>query len=344
MIMKTEQSSGLNLTTAATLFLIFVTILWIGKDVLIPLAFAVLLWFVVVSWRDLIVKLFSFGQSVPMFIQNTLAFVSFVVLMFILGGLVSGDIGKVALEFPKYQENVAVISGYVSESFGIPLPTDEERTQDALAFTQQAAGFISSALGTIFVVILYVVFIFSEQKNLSKKLRISTGSSYAGARSVLEDIVSKIKQYIGTKTLLSITTAVLSYVVFTFVGLDLPFLWAFVIFILNYIPSIGSMVATVVPALFAILQFGGYVEAIIIVATVGLIQFSIGNILEPKLMGKKLNISPLVVVIALFSWGALWGIPGMFLSVPLTVVLMIIMAHIPVTKPIAIWLSGDGEV
>jgi len=104
------------------------------------------------------------------------------------------------------------------------------------------------------------------------------------------------------------------------------------------------MVATLLPTFFAALQFGGFVEAALILVIVGCIQFVIGNILEPKLMGKMLNISPLVVVIALFSWGSLWGIPGMFLSVPLTVVIMIIMAHIPTTKSIAVWLSGDGVV
>jgi predicted PurR-regulated permease PerM len=338
------KNPSLNITTAATLFLIFITIFWVGKDVLIPFAFAVLLWFVIVAWRDLIVRMISFGNIVPLFIQNTLAFVSFVVLLFIVGNFVSGDIGQIASEYPKYQENIAVLSGSISESLGMPLPTDEERAEDLLAFSQQAAGFISSTLGTIFVVMLYVIFIFSEQKNLGKKLKISTGSSYIGARSIVTDIITMIKQYIGTKTLLSITTAVLSYVVFAFAGLDLPFFWAFVIFVLNYIPSIGSMVATVLPSAFAALQFAGFAEAVTIFIIVGVIQFSIGNILEPKLMGKKLNISPLVVVIALFSWGALWGIPGMFLSVPLTVVIMIIMAHIPTTKPIAIWLSGDGEV
>jgi AI-2 transport protein TqsA len=338
------NSPPLKLTTVATLFLVFVTIFWIGKDVLIPFAFAILLWFVIVAWRDLIVRITSFGRAVPLFIQNTLAFVSFVVLLFIVGNFVSGDIGQIAAEYPKYQANIAVLTGYVSESLGIPLPTDEERAEDLLAFTQQAAGFISSTLGTIFVVMLYVVFLFSEQKQLGKKLKISTGSSYIEVRSVVTDIVSMIKQYIGTKTLLSITTAILSYIVFAFVGLDLPFFWAFIIFVFNYIPSIGSMIATALPTIFAALQFGGFAEALIVFIVVGVIQFSIGNILEPKLMGKKLNISPLVVVIALFSWGALWGIPGMFLSVPLTVVIMIIMAHIPTTKPIAIWLSGDGEV
>ncbi len=341
--METKTTS-LSFTTVATLFLISITILWIGKDVLIPLAFAVLLWFVVVAWRDLVVKMVSFGRSVPLFIQNTLAFVSFVILLFVIGNFVSGDIGQIAAEYPKYQENISVLKGYASESLGMPLPTDEERADSLLAFSQQAAGFISSTLGTIFVVMLYVVFIFSEQKNLGKKLRISTGSSYAGVRSVLIDVIAMIKQYIGTKTLLSITTAALSYIVFAWIGLDLPFFWAFIVFAFNYIPSIGSMIATLIPASFAALQFGGFMEAVIIFFTVGLIQFFIGSILEPKLMGKKLNISPLIVVIALFSWGALWGVPGMFLSVPLTVVIMIIMAHIPITKPIAIWLSGDGEV
>ena len=123
-----------------------------------------------------------------------------------------------------------------------------------------------------------------------------------------------------------------------------PVFWAFLIFLLNFIPTIGSLIATTFPAVFALLQFGEFSYLVMVLVFVGLIQVAVGNVLEPKLMGNSLNISPLVAILSLTFWGAIWGVTGMFLSVPITVILVIIFSHFESTRPVAIMLSEKGKV
>jgi len=139
-------------------------------------------------------------------------------------------------------------------------------------------------------------------------------------------------------------TGFLSYFALLIIGVDAPLFWAFLIFVLNFIPTIGSLIATAFPTVFAVLQFGELTTGIIVLAVVGAIQLVIGNGVEPKLMGSSLNISPLVVFLTLAIWGVIWGISGMLLSVPITVILMIIMSEFPGSRPLAILLSQKGTL
>ncbi len=113
---------------------------------------------------------------------------------------------------------------------------------------------------------------------------------------------------------------------------------------LNYIPTIGSLLATSLPAIYSLFQFGDFNEFLFIMALVGSTQVLVGNIIEPKIMGNSLNISPLVSILALSFWGAIWGVTGMFLSVPVTVIMIILLAQIPSTRNFAVLLSERGRV
>ena len=126
--------------------------------------------------------------------------------------------------------------------------------------------------------------------------------------------------------------------------MDAPEFWAFLIFILNFIPTIGSLIATIFPAVFCLFQFGTFLPSLLVLGIVGTIQVIVGNLLEPKIMGSSMNISPLVTILSLSIWGALWGIIGMILSVPIMVVMIIIFSQFEKTKPLAIMLSEKGEI
>jgi predicted PurR-regulated permease PerM len=128
------------------------------------------------------------------------------------------------------------------------------------------------------------------------------------------------------------------------VGVDFASFWAVLIFLLNFIPTIGSIIATAFPSLLALVQFETAGPFFITISILTAIQFSIGSLIEPKLMGNRLNLSPLVILLSLGLWGSIWGIPGMFLCVPITVIIMIICAYFPETRPIAVALSGNGEL
>jgi len=191
-----------------------------------------------------------------------------------------------------------------------------------------------------------VIFLLLEQKFFLQKIDKLQLSSER--KDHLNIIFTKINDaagsYIAIKTFASVLTAVLSYAVLITVGVDFALFWAFVIFLLNYIPTIGSIVATAFPALLTLVQFDGFSPFLIVLFGVLAIQVAIGSFLEPRLLGNTLNISPLVVILALALWGLLWGVVGMLLCVPITIIMIIIFAQFPTTRPIAVFLSKNGEV
>ena len=134
-----------------------------------------------------------------------------------------------------------------------------------------------------------------------------------------------------------------SLVVMLVLGLDNALFWAFLIFLASYIPIIGGIVGTLVPPVFALVQFPTFWPAIILFGVLQAIQFVVGNIIQPRMQGDSLNIDPVVVLLALAFWGAIWGVAGMFLSTPLTVMMMVILAQFPGTRWIAVLLSENGE-
>jgi predicted PurR-regulated permease PerM len=185
-----------------------------------------------------------------------------------------------------------------------------------------------------------------EEATFSKKIRVlyPDNEKYEKVNVLISKVDHSVQQYVALKTLVSLVTGILSYFTLLFIGVDAPAFWAFLIFILNYIPNIGSLIATLFPAIFALFQFGELTQGFLVLFIVGSIQMVIGNFAEPRIMGKSLNISPLVVLLTLAVWGVMWGITGMLLSVPITVILIIIMAEFPSTRPVAILLSRDGQL
>jgi AI-2 transport protein TqsA len=142
----------------------------------------------------------------------------------------------------------------------------------------------------------------------------------------------------------NLISAALSFVILFFAGIDSPLFWAFLIFLLNFIPVIGMLIGTLFPAIFSLIQFGEFTPPLLLFFSIGTIQFAVGNVIEPRIMGNSLNISPLVAIVALAFWGTLWGITGMFLSVPITVIMIIVCSQFPKTRPVAILLSEKGKI
>src|SRR5690606_28414174 len=147
------------------------------------------------------------------------------------------------------------------------------------------------------------------------------------------------------KFLASAATGLLSYILLRALGINFAEIWALLIFIFNFIPTIGSIVATLFPSLMALAQSNdGFGLFFAVLLGITAIQILIGNVLEPRIVGQSLNLSPVVILFNLALWGAIWGIPGMFLCVPLLIITTIVLAHFPKTRPIAILLSSDGRL
>lgn len=192
-------------------------------------------------------------------------------------------------------------------------------------------GLTGGAIGIMTNVVL--VFIFT--------LFLLAGEGPVRQHSLIEAIHLKVARYITTKSFTSLLTAILVGLLLLSFGVELALMFAVLTFLLNFIPSIGSIVAVLVPMPVLLLQFGLDWKFWVIMAVSGSIQFSIGNLIEPKLMGENLNLHPVTVLIFLMFWGLVWGVPGMFLAVPITAIIKIIMERFEATRGYARLLSGD---
>ena len=209
------------------------------------------------------------------------------------------------------------------------------------AIAQGLQGFASSAL----FVLVYLGFLIASRHAFERKaVRLfQAREERQEALQVFLRVRDGIERYLWIQTVLGAVIAVASWGVMVLAGLDNAVFWAFLIFIVNYVPIVGAVAAIVLPALFALLQFDGYGRAAIVLGGLWLITFVVGNILLPRMQGERLNMDPLIVLLSLAFWGALWGLPGMFLSTPLTVLAMVILAQFDGSRWIAILLSADGD-
>ena len=205
---------------------------------------------------------------------------------------------------------------------------------------------ITNAAGNAGVILIYVLFLLVEQRSFPAKMAaiFPDAEQLEGMRRLLSQITQDIQTYIWIKTLMSLLTAGISYAILLMVGVDYAEFWAIVIFLLNYIPTIGSLLGIVFPALLALVQFESAVPFLIVTPALAVVQVVVGNLLEPRLMGQSLNLSPFIIIVSLAVWGTLWGVVGMFLCVPITVIAMIVLAHFERTRPVAVLLSSDGKI
>lgn len=209
------------------------------------------------------------------------------------------------------------------------------------------SGSAINILSNVLIIILMTAFLLMERHAIIPKIMNFVADDKGGARvsGVWERIVKQVSKYIGIKVLISLITGILFYLVGLFVGLDFSFLWAVLAVILNFIPTIGSIVITVLMILMSIVQFAPNIGPILAVAiSTVLIQNTIGNFVDPKLSGNSLNLSPFIILVSLSVFGYVWGIVGMFLAVPLLSILQIVCANMEETRPIALAISSGRTI
>lgn len=202
-----------------------------------------------------------------------------------------------------------------------------------------AAGTIFGLIRSVFFVVIFVMFL------------VVGRDPYAIHSEIFTNIVGKVRRYIGTKVVISFVTGVLVWIVLARFGLPLATVFGILAFLLNFIPSIGSVISTLLPIPVAVAQFQSvgpdgtlvisWGTVMLVVAIPGAIQMVMGNVIEPKLMGEGLNLHPVTILLALSFWGLLWGIVGMFLAAPITAAIRIALMQFDTFKPIGRLLAGD---
>jgi len=325
-----------------------VYILATASSFFIPLIIAIVIGYFIISLAEGAKKIPFNGWTMP----TPLAYLAAIAVL--LGGvaLVAALVGRnvaLLLELaPEYQERLTNLIASVQSTLGVSEFELPKAFADINVVTvlSKIALTITDVAGSAGMIAIYVLFFLIETSFFDQKLKmcIQNKQSRDTTHKMIEKISSQVQAYIRLKTGLSLLTAGCSYVLLFFVGVDFAGFWALLIFLLNFIPTIGSIIATIFPILWTILQFDSLVPFAVVATGLALIQFAIGNALEPRIMGSRFNLSGLVIVLSLVIWGNIWGIIGMVLCVPIMMILSIIFANFPQTRPIAVLLSQDGNI
>lgn len=306
------------------------------RGVMVPFVFAVLIAFALVPLIDLLVRYLHLPKSVALLATLVASFV----MLGVVGGLISSSVAQLTARADLYQEQLGQLldTGMAAlplERFGVQVEQAVESLSDIslttvsgmlLTVTKELLGWVSSGL----LVMIFVAFM----------LVGSTGMEMARA-GFWGEVQSRIQRYIIIKSMISALTGVLVGLTLILLGVDLALVFGVFAFLLNFIPSLGSIVATLLPLPVVLVSPDLTPTARVLAIAVPLvIQFIIGNIVDPKLMGNPLDLHPVTLLLALILWGTLWGIVGMFLATPITAILKIIFERMEVTTPFAELLAG----
>lgn len=328
---------------------LLVLLLYFAQNLLIPVVIAFCIAYMINGIAKLLARLKIGSFSIPHKFCVGTASVILVVIIFVAIEVIIQQVDTMVETAPMYQENFEARLGDLLGLLGInELPDFASILHDVdlRSLIQGVASTLSSMAGNLVLIIIYTIFILLEQNTFPRKWRalFATEEKYLQGHNTLNRINQSIREYISVKTAVSALTALCSFTLMTIMGLNFAIFWAFLIFLLNYIPNFGSLFATLFPIIFSLLQFESMTSIIILSVGVASIQITMGNFVEPRMMGRTLNMSALVVLIALAVWGAIWGITGMILSVPIMMIVMIVLAEFPETRPISVLLSADGSI
>ncbi len=352
-----RQNRFRNIVYGVALTLMIGWILYIGKNVFVPVISSVILAYIVTALAERIRLIPELGPLVPASIRFT---ISILVIAAIIGAfvyLIIANLNQLIALTPQYQARLLAFIQGLFTSFGEEFGVETEVTWETIrrdifggislqSLVGSTVTSVSVIVGSMFVVFVYTGFALSERRLFERKLeRLTDDPDDARRLSEIVSIINtRIGDYLVTKTLVNLILGLMSYALIAFMGLDFAAFFGVFIAIANYVPYIGSVIGVAVPVAIAVVQFGDI--TMILIALIGLsaCQIIVGSLIEPNLMGRSLNLSPFVVLVALTSWGSLWGIAGALLSVPITAILVIILSEFDGTRPVAILLSQGGKI
>ncbi|MEM9619988.1 MAG: AI-2E family transporter [Pseudomonadota bacterium] len=337
-------------------------IAYIGRGVLIPLVVAGFLCFLIFTLKENIRRAPVIGKFLPNWLSYLFAFVliGFGIMLFV--EIIKSNVESLLETWPSYE---ARLRSLIQEGLAFVRTLDflpqelvgsvEQLQQAALdvirPLLSQAAGSLralTSNFVTFITVFLYLVFMLIERGRFFRKINFlgSSDRERQAINETISDIGVMVRQYITVKTVTNLITAIVSYVIMSLIGIQFAGFWALLIFVLNYIPIFGAASAITLPVLLALVQPEGGGLRMALIALVSLVGFEqvMSNGIEPRIVGRSLNLSPLVILFSLGVWGSIWGFAGLLLSVPITVTVMIVLSQFKSTRPIAVMLSDNGQI
>lgn len=336
------------------IFCSLIVILWFGRSILIPLLVAIFLWYLINAIAAYFRKIMPFNyckQACPKFwpgffniFSILLATFGLLLLFYTFVTQINPMFAEFMARIPEIQIKLTTLCEYISGALGLNMDASMlPNLTDIVKTVGTSAANIATSLG---MVLIYILFLFVEQSTFHQKMNnlFEPKSKTKKFGYIVESFDKNMKKYLFVKTFIASATGICAYIWLRTIGLEFAGVWAFLVFIMNYIPTIGSIVACALPILYALISGNSLNLPILTASGLIILEILFGNILDPKLMGKTLNLSTLAILINLVFWGVLWGIAGMFFSVPILAAIFIITAQFDSTRWIAVLLSADGQI
>lgn len=328
--------------------IIFAAALFIFRE-LAPL-FQQLLMAVFVVYLIVPVHNWLLRHHVPSWTSYTLIALAVSLFVTVVGWLVYDNLASLSNNIPAYRKQMdSFIDQAAAQLPGIS-GTDIKSSLEQSKLFERGIQLTTATLGTFFsvfghlsIVLVFVIFLLIDQQSLRQRVQKSFDHN---AQRILEgaaEVNKAVGKYIQVTTICNLAIGIFTALVLLAFGVDAPFAWGVVAFLLPYIPYVGPFIAATAPGLFAIIVLQNPWYGVLVLVLLHISHFVVGNLLEPLLLGQGLHISPLMVIISLVFWGLLWGITGMVLSVPLLVVTKVILENIPETKSLAMLMSARGS-
>lgn len=305
-----------------------------AKTILIPFAFSIFLFFILSSFKTLLCNRYKVPQSLALGI----VLFAFLALVLGLSLFVSTSIKSMVDGINTYQDQLVLIlqNGIArAQSLGLPIqnvqPDELVKSIPVFNVLKGAGSGILAFISKLFLVFIFVMFMLSG----------STGRS--DSFGIMREIQLQIEKYLTAKFFISLLTGVLVGLILYLMGLQFAWGFGLFVFMLNFIPTLGSLVATILPLPVALLQYESSFMVVMIILIPGLIQFAIGSILEPRVFGKSLNLHPVVVLFSLLFWGLIWGLAGAFLAVPITAMIKIVLTKVEGAGVVVNWMNSTQD-
>ena len=333
------------LTFSSAVVAVFVlgVVLKTAKSVFFPFFLALLIYFILSPVLEFLNRKLKLSKTVALVLVLLVTFVA----LYFMGAILFSSGVTLAEEIPTYGSRFERLLDSVQQGLNLPKTKLDPVTWIKALDIEKVGGFVLSSLGTffsfvsnIFLILIFLIFMLAGRGRINAKIE----SAFPPHRSrkvveILVHIEREVEKYLALKTLICVGSGLVAWIIMAAFGLDFAALFGVVTFLLNYIPNIGSFIAKMFPFIIGLLQFDNGWTAIWMLVLLTITDGVIGMILEPRLMGKRLGLSPLAILVALFSWGWLWGIPGMILAVPILAVMKIIAGNFPSLRLVEALLS-----
>jgi len=338
-----EGNKYLRLAVALIVIFIAGIVLKAAREVIYPFFLAVFISYVFDPIIGFLIRL-----GLPKRVAIVLVLMGFFVLLMVGGFVVYSSGRTLAAELPRFTERFAELTAKLEKSLG-GLPLMERaasylskiKIENVATFVMGTLGSAAGLTARLLALFLFLGLIVAGRGRAADKIRRALSPERsAQVLDAVENIDSQVRKYLVIKTVMSLANGLMVWIVLAAFGVEFALIFGFLAFLLNFIPNVGSLVATVLRVGFALFQFGTiWIPLWILVITVGL-DTAMGSLIEPRLMGKGLGLSPVVIFFALLFWGWLWGIPGVIMAVPLVAVVKIVCQNVPALRPAAVLMSS----